>query len=56
MSKRIACFDDWAIVREFQPYSEESEAIKEANEWFKTRTIHVPQVVFPFIRSMKVYA
>lgn len=53
-SKSIACFDGFTLVREFKQYSVESEAIQEAHEWFKGRTIHIPQVIFPIIRKIKI--
>lgn len=54
MSKRIGCFDGFDIVRDFQSYTSEPDALKDAHEWFTTRTIHVPQVVFPMVRKMRV--
>lgn len=49
---QIGLFDGPEIVREFRPFTNESEALQEAHAWFKTRTIHVPQVVRPMIRKM----
>lgn len=54
MSKRFACFDGFEIVRDFQSYASEKVALAFAHDWFKARTIHVPQVVFPMVRKMKV--
>lgn len=51
---QIACFDGPEIVRKFQPYTDEAAALQEAHAWFKTRTIHVPQVVRPLIRKMRM--
>ena len=53
-AKSIACFDGFECVREFQAYTNEADALKKAHEWFKTRTIHVPQVVFPMVRKIKI--
>ena len=52
-TRSIAIFDGLECVRNFQPYADESVALTEAHEWLKTRTVRVPQVVFPLIRKIK---
>lgn len=53
-TKKIACFNGFHCVRDFQTYADEAVGIQEAHEWFKGKTIHVPQVVFPVIRKLRM--
>lgn len=53
-AKKIAGFDGTELVHEFTPYTNKAEAMKAMHEWFKSRSIHVPQVVYPRITKMKV--
>ena len=50
--RRIAYFDGFIMLREYMGYTSEPEALAVAHEWFKTRTIQVPQVVYPFVRRL----
>lgn len=53
-TKKLACFDGFDCVRGFQAYENEADALREAYDWFTTRTIHVPQVVYPRISKFKM--
>lgn len=54
-SKRIAYFDSFEIVREFEDYSDEAVALDAAKEWFKERTNQAPKVVYPKINKIKLF-
>lgn len=52
-SKTCAVFDGFTLVREFQPYTDETAAIAEAAEWLKREhTQLTPRVIFPHITRM----
>ena len=52
--KRIALFDGFECLKGFDSFDDEAEALKQAYAWFKERSTHVPQVVRPVIRSLKM--
>ena len=54
-SQKWACFDkNFECVKDFQPYTDEAQALAEAKAWFSLRSIQEPGVVYPQITSMTV--
>lgn len=51
---KIAGFNGPEIVHEFTPFTDKATALKGMHEWFKTRSIHVPRVVYPHIKKIKM--
>ena len=53
-SKSYAIFNDGVeLVRDFQPYTDEQEAIDEAMVWCAQRNAKKPRLVYPNITKMK---
>jgi hypothetical protein len=53
--KEIAVFNEWRIIRDYQPYTDETAAVEEARAWLKLRTNSEPRVVYPKIKSIRAW-
>jgi hypothetical protein len=54
-SKQYAIFNGFRIIREFQPYTDEAKALEEAKAWVKERTTVEPFVMYPRIKSIRMW-
>lgn len=53
-TKRYALFDGFSVVRCFQDYTDEAEALREGKAWIAERTDIAPEIVYPSITRMTV--
>ncbi len=51
---KIAVFDDFSCIRDFQPFTDEAAAVAEAKTWLKQWTELEPEMVYPQITSMRI--
>ena len=51
-SKTVACFDCVDLVRDFESYTSEQDAIANALKWFDQRTDMDPRIVYPSITKL----
>lgn len=52
--KKIAIFDGYNIVRMFEAYTDEQEAIAEAKAWVAAKTTNEPTLAYPVIKKMRM--
>lgn len=53
-TQRYACFDAFQILKPFEKYKDEQEAIKSGIEFFKSLTTLKPRIVYPKITKARV--
>lgn len=53
-SRSFAVFDGFEVVRNFESYTNETNALETAKAFVKERTDKEPEVVYPYISSMRI--
>lgn len=48
-TQNIAVFNDFECIHEFEPYTNESEAVEKMKGWLRCRTSEEPRIIYPRI-------
>lgn len=51
-NKKVAIFDGFNCVRDFETYTDEAQALSDAKAWVAERTEAEPEIVYPVITRM----
>ena len=52
-AKKYAIFDGFECIGGFKPYIDEADALAEARDEIARHTTADPEIVYPFVRSMR---